>query len=45
MTRPAANSSARELPLVSVVTPSFNMGNFLPETIESVLQQHDRGVE
>jgi glycosyltransferase involved in cell wall biosynthesis len=31
--------SSRTFPVVSIVTPSFNMAHYLPETIESILSQ------
>lgn len=34
-----------KLPTVSIITPSYNQGEFIQETIESVLQQKDKGVE
>lgn len=34
-----------EQPLVSIITPSFNQGNFLAETIQSVLQQEYPHIE
>ena len=32
-------------PLVSIVTPTFNMGRFLPETMDSVLSQDYPNIE
>ena len=38
-------SALSGLPLVSIVTPTYNMGRFLPETIESVLSQDYPNIE
>jgi glycosyltransferase involved in cell wall biosynthesis len=32
--------TADELPLISIVVPSFNQGHFLPDTFESIFRQH-----
>lgn len=40
-----SNLMMTENPLVSIVTPSFNMGRFIGETIRSVLEQDYRNIE
>jgi glycosyltransferase involved in cell wall biosynthesis len=45
MSNPDHNLTRDELPLVSIVTPTFNQSHFLRDTIESVLEQNYEGVE
>ena len=41
----SATNPDTTLPLVSIVTPTFNMGRFLPETMDSVLSQDYPNIE
>jgi glycosyltransferase involved in cell wall biosynthesis len=43
--RPEGAPPDRQFPLVSVITPCFNMGEFLEETIQSVLSQDYPNIE
>ena len=39
------SAAAADLPLVTVVTPSYNQGRFIAATIESVLSQNYPNIE
>ena len=43
--RPPVTTETREMPLVSIITPSYNQGRFIRRTIESVLNQSYPNIE
>jgi len=45
MTKPAQTSRAQNLPTLSIITPSYNQGQYLEETIRSVLDQNYPNLE